>query len=512
METQKNTALAILFERKKLKEDENATIYTYTPLEVINGQEISNDDNILFITKHVKSLKGIETDNKNEETLTYEFPILSDVSCTFDSYVYAFPLIIDEKDKKDKTIISNYKNEMIRLVKDAKKYKLIHIVNKSDSFNKLFLDYKGTKISISGDNYYELFDLLYSTTLDTIDSLIPKSPLVETKSDSVLPSEYLYSNEIFDKVSKTVICQDEQIKQVATALAKNSRLESPSLKSTIILCGPTGVGKTEIFRAIKNSFDIPIKFEDSTEYTAASYKGKDVIEMLAHLIEEADGDVEKAQRGILVIDEIDKKISRNNEHETYTKAVIDSLLKMVEGHVYNVPLGRNDEVEFDTSLVTFAFLGAFSGIEKFSNKNTSMGFISQETLAETQNIKNIYNDDTLKKYGLLPEFVGRCDTIITMNKLGIDDFVKIIKTSNKSQLLLYKYLFKDIGIDFIYDDRTIEAIAKKANELGLGARSIKKIVENALAVANYQLFARNNFSKLIISPETIEDNKQFILR
>ncbi len=234
--------------------------------------------------------------------------------------------------------------------------------------------------------------------------------------------------------------------------------------------------------------------------------------MLAHLIDAADGDVEKAQRGILVIDEIDKKISHSGEHDTYTTAVINSLLKMMEGHVYNIPYSKSCEIEFDTSLLSFAFLGAFSGIENYSSKKTPMGFATQERIAEGHDIKNIYNDETLKKYGLIPEFIGRCDTIVTMNKLGIDDFVKIITTSNKSQLLLYKYLFNDIGIDFIYDDRTILAIAKKANELGLGARSIKKIVENALEIASYQLFARNNFSKLIISEETIEDNKQFILR
>jgi ATP-dependent Clp protease ATP-binding subunit ClpX len=184
----------------------------------------------------------------------------------------------------------------------------------------------------------------------------------------------------------------------------------------------------------------------------------------------------------------------------------------MEGHVYTFQTAKNGQVEFDTSQLTFAFLGAFSGIEEYSNKKMPLGFVTQEQIEESKKIKNIYNDDTLKKYGLLPEFVGRCDTIVTMNSLGVEDFIKIIKTSDKSQLLLYKYLLKDIGIDFIYDEKTIEAIAKKANELGLGARSIKKIVENALSVASYQLFARNKFHKLIISPETIEDNKAYILK
>ncbi len=511
METKKTNVFAILFERKKVSEDENSTIYTYNPLEIVNGIEINIDDNKTLLCKNVKYLKDVDNDNINEETLNYEFPLISDPSCTFDFYAYGFPLIIDEKDKDNKINLNNYRNEMIHIVKNIKKYSLVHIINKNNLFNKVFLDYNGKKISVSVDNYYELFDLLYSISLGTLENLTSKKLIPENNYDIVLPSDYLYSDEIYNKVSKTVICQDEQIKKIASALAKNSRLESPSLKSTILLCGPTGVGKTEIFRVIRKNFDIPIAFEDATEYTAASFKGKDVIEMLAHLLDDAEGDIEKAQRGILVIDEIDKKVSHSGEHETYTTAVINSLLKMMEGHVYHVPFGR-DEVEFDTSLLSFAFLGAFSGIENFSSKKTSIGFVTQEQISEQEKVKNMYTDETLKKYGLIPEFLGRCDTIVTMNNLGIDDFIKIIKTSDKSQLLLYKYLLHDIGIDFIYDDKTIEAIAKKANELGVGARSIKKIIENALAVADYQIFARNNYSELIISPETIEDNKQFILR
>ena len=183
----------------------------------------------------------------------------------------------------------------------------------------------------------------------------------------------------------------------------------------------------------------------------------------------------------------------------------------MEGHTYSVDT-QTGGFDFDTSLLTFVFLGAFSGIEELSSKRKTMGFMTEEDIKEQENVRNQYSDDTLKKYGLLPEFIGRCDTIVTMNQLYTDDFIRIINTSNKSQLILYKELFKSLGINFIYDDKTIEAIAKKADELKLGARSIKKIVENALYFANYELFSKNNYSELIISPETIEDNKQYILR
>ena len=126
--------------------------------------------------------------------------------------------------------------------------------------------------------------------------------------------------------------------------------------------------------------------------------------------------------------------------------------------------------------------------------------------------EEIYNEESLKKYGLLPEFIGRNDTLVVLNSLEIPDLEKIIRESDKSQLLLYKYAFENIGVDFKYDDDTIAAIAKKAKELNLGARSIKKIVENALSIANYQLLSSEQYSSLTISPKTIEDPHQFVLK
>ena len=511
-ETNESTkTCAIIFERHVLMEDEYQSLYVYTPMEVTTGSIVNVDDTVLFVSKNVKSLKDIENENYNEETESYEFPLMSDSTCLFDSYVFGFPIPLSE----GKSNIKQIKKEVNELIKDSENCKLLHVINKDDTLNKVFLLMNNNvKVSVDVTDYYELFQLIYGQTIDLIDavSYIKDEEKKKEEEETVKTPNYLYSDDIFNEVSKTVICQDDQIREVATAIAKNSRLTSPSLKSTILLCGPTGVGKTEIFRVIQEKNMVPVTIEDSTEYTASGYKGKDVIEMLSHLIDKANGDIEKAQRGIIVLDEVDKKVSSSGDHDIYTSAVIDSLLKMMEGHIYSVPVSKNIEVPFDTSLLTFVFLGAFSGIEEHSTKKAPMGFVTKEALEESKKITNLYNDDTLKKYGLKPEFIGRCDSIIVMNNLDVEDFIRIIKTSDKSQLLLYKYLLKDIGIDFIYDEKTIEAIALKAKELGLGARSIKKIVENAISVVSYELFTRNQYSKLIISPETIENNKAYILK
>ena len=185
---------------------------------------------------------------------------------------------------------------------------------------------------------------------------------------------------------------------------------------------------------------------------------------------------------------------------------------MMEGHEYTIEAPGHKSYKFDTSQLTFAFLGAFSGIEQYATGTGGMGFKTSAELELEKEITTLYNEDTIQKFGLLPEFIGRCDTMVALNNLDIDNLIKIIKTSNKSQLLLYKSLFDSMGIKLTYTDSTIEAIARKADDLKLGARSIKKIVEQALEVVNYHIFSSSNYSEIIISPETIEDNTQYILK
>ena len=507
-----NEIVTILFERKILKRMGDNIIYTYLPLEVLRGTEYIQDGARLFVapSKHVKSLKGICNNNEDEDT--FEFNYMGDVCNMDEKYVYGFSVLIANQSPFQIKSLTDYMNQDLEDIR--KNYTIFHTYKDFDGWSKLFVTYNGLNINVNPENYYELQDLMYGQLDDfnlNINGLIEEEKeRITTPSVNVyVPKGALFSDKIYDTVTKTVLCQDEQIKTVANAIAKNSQLAEPYLKSNLLICGPTGVGKSEIFRSIRDNFQVPVAFEDSNEYTAASYKGKDVTEMLVHLYENANGDIEKAQRGILIVDEIDKKAG--SEHETFTTAVINSLLKMMEGHTYNIQINKND-IEFDTSLLTFAFTGAFSGIEQYSEKRRSLGFMTNEEKEEQNDKDNIYTEETIRKYGLLPEFLGRCDTIITMNSLTEEDLITIMHSSNKSQLILYKNFLEQKGIRFIYDEETIEAIAKKAVALNRGARSIKKIVEKALADANFHLYSSRPYSELIISPETIEDNKKYVLR
>lgn len=493
--------LVFIYKRKRIKADNETESYTYEPSEILHGTEFNQDGNRIFIDDNQK----------------FNYPFIEDVFNLDEKFVYAFPVYLDElsEGKKEK-LIEQVRHE----AEDFDKYLLFQIYSiGEDSLETLAsMDGLETQMSVNTDDYdgfEEMRSTEFSSKIKELKNEIQASE-TETKKAKVdnfpqiITPKIIYADELYESVSRTVICQDEQVRQIATSVAKNQRLQDTSLKSNMLVCGPTGVGKTEIFRTISKKTNIPITIEDSTEYTAASYKGKDVSEMLLHLYENAGKDKEKAQRGIIVVDEIDKKISKG-DHATFTSAVIQSLLKMMEGHTYTLTSPEDREtITFDTSRLTFAFLGAFSGIEEYSRTKRGIGFNASS--GEPQDNKEIFNNETLKKYGLLPEFVGRNDNIVVMNSLDINEYIRIIEESDKSQLLLYKRFFDGIGINFKYDERTIEEIAKEAKKLGIGARGIKRIVENALAVANYYALSKGQHKELIISPETIHDNKQYILR
>ena len=327
-------------------------------------------------------------------------------------------------------------------------------------------------------------------------------------------NNYLYSDELYDEIRKYVISQDEQIKIISTIFAKNQRIDNSYIKTNFILCGPTGCGKTEIFRQLSSIANVPMIIEDATEFTAAGYVGRTVTEILASLYNAADGDLVKAENGIILMDEIDKKASSSNDMEVNKGAVIQALLKMVEGHTYPLVVGKR-QIYFDTSRVTFAFSGAFSNIEKYvddKEEKPQIGFGRSKDKKKYDN-DVLYNTKTLKNYGLLPEFIGR-NRIIVMNELTQEDLERILRESELSYLKLYREFLKSLNMEFKYTKNVIKTIAEKAMKEKTGARSLKTITEKALEVADYYINSSvgNNYKELIITPKTIEDNKKFILR
>lgn len=488
----KEKIITIIFRRKDT--DDKRTVCE--PVDVVIGNKISKKNDVYFTNMKYKKI-----------------PCISDKYGLNNEYVFAFERSLGKTNNKEiKNILKEVKDD-INYFKD---YEIVQEVD--DEFNLLtYLSNYLFYLLIDPDDYGEIekIKILSEKVLNSKEFTSKVMQVINPNSNNNSSKEQtlaIFTDELYNNVTKTVICQNEQVKQIVTAVSKNLRIKNPSLKSNILVCGPTGVGKSEIFNTIAKYVDVPITIEDSTEYTAASYKGKDVTEILLHLYKNANSDIEKAQRGIILIDEIDKKASFQGRGETYTSSVIQSLLKMIEGHTYMICETPNDKgFPFDTSFVTFAFAGAFSGIETLVNERKSIGFNSNLDEINNDTSKQ-YTNETLKKYGLPPEFIGRNDVIVIMNKLEIDDLIKIIKTSNKSQLLLYKEFFKELNIDFTYSEDTINKIAKKAYELGLGARGIKTIVENSIKIANYYALSSTNYTKLELTQETIDNPKKYILQ
>ncbi len=355
-----------------------------------------------------------------------------------------------------------------------------------------------------------------------------KGPAARRPRTNAVPSPQA----IWDSLNQYVVGQDQAKKVLAVAVYNhykriNNARETSDVelqKSNVLLVGPTGCGKTLLAQTLAKILDVPFSIADATSLTEAGYVGEDVENILLRLIQAADFDIARAERGIIYIDEIDK-ITRKSDNPSITRdvsgaGVQQALLKILEGTIANVPPqgGRKhphqDFIQINTGNILFICGGAFEGLERLIEQRVghrTIGFSSdpggKRTKESTQILQQLQAQDLLR-YGLIPEFVGRLPIVVALQSLDEDDITRILTEPKNAFVKQYQKFFALDDVELVFEEAALRAIASQALALGTGARGLKSILESVLLSSMFEVPSHPEIKRCVITEKSILESTE----
>jgi ATP-dependent Clp protease ATP-binding subunit ClpX len=358
---------------------------------------------------------------------------------------------------------------------------------------------------------------------------VPTKPLKQAEGQRIPPPM-----EIYQRLNEYVVGQDRAKKVLSVAvynhykrtMARQQQDDIELQKSNILLIGPTGCGKTLLAQTLARILDVPLALADATTLTEAGYVGEDVEHVLLRLIQAADGDLRRASKGIVYIDETDKIARKSGDSPSITRdvsgeGVQQGLLKILEGTVANVPPrgGRKHPyqkfLQLDTTDILFICGGAFEGLEKITARrlgNRMLGFRSLDRQEEkertrTELLKHVNSEDLLT-YGLIPEFVGRLPVIASVDPLNEDMLVQILTEPTNAIVKQFQKLFALDGVELVFTVDALRETAREALRYRMGARGLRSIIEETLLEVMYEIPSREDIKKVVIDAQIIRERKR----